>query len=107
VEFDAEKMLGKTRSGRVYKLDAHQGDGSADGLHTWNLWCRRNEIAESQVVGAELLAEMELEVNDEEAHEAVADEPAAGGDAEIIEEQLSKANEALLNIWGIRNIVLK
>jgi hypothetical protein len=108
-EFDVEKMLGKTRSGRVYKLSGRQGDGSSDGLHTWGLWCRRNKIAECQVVGAELLAEMELEANTEEAHEAVADEPVAGGDTEITEEkrQLSNANEALLHLWDIRNIVLK
>ena len=70
VEFDVEKMLGKTRSGRVYKLAGHQGDGSADGLHTWGLWCRRNEVTECQVVGPEHLAEMEL--NAGEVHEEVA-----------------------------------
>jgi hypothetical protein len=68
VEFDAEKMLGKTCSGRVYKLAGSQGDGSADALHTWGLWCRRNEIAECRVVDPGRLAEMELIAG--EIHEA-------------------------------------
>jgi len=103
VEFDAEKMLGKTRSGRVYKLTGRQGDGSPDGLHTWGLWCRRNEVAECQVVGPEQIAEMEP--NAGEPQEAATDEPAAGGTAEpkdSIEEkrQLSKTEEVLLHIFG-------
>lgn len=37
VEFDPNAMVGRTRSGRVYKLDGSIG-GNADAEYTWNRW---------------------------------------------------------------------
>ena len=37
VKFDPEAMVGRTRSGRVYKLDGSMGT-SGDSEYTWNRW---------------------------------------------------------------------
>lgn len=50
VRFDAEKMVGVTISGRVYQLEGHQGSGDQDGLHTFGLWCRRNEVTAAEII---------------------------------------------------------
>jgi hypothetical protein len=47
VKLDAEKALGMTNSGRIYRLKGPQGSGSRDGLHVWSLWCLRNEITKA------------------------------------------------------------
>lgn len=55
VKFDAEKAVGLTRSGRIYRLKGKQGSGSPDGLHVWALWCRRNEVSETDKITVEHL----------------------------------------------------
>jgi hypothetical protein len=47
VEFDRERMVGMTRSGRVYRLEGPAGNGSSDGRYVWGYWCLRNEVTES------------------------------------------------------------
>ena len=36
VQYDHEKAVGMTKSGRIYKLKGPQGSGSSDGLHVWD-----------------------------------------------------------------------
>ena len=55
VQFDGEKMTGKTRSGRIYQLKGPQGSGSPDGLHTWNYWCDHSKITICEAVSSESL----------------------------------------------------
>jgi hypothetical protein len=43
VEFDSDKKVGKTRSGRVYKLEGPSGY-SKDGFYVWDQWCRINKV---------------------------------------------------------------
>ena len=41
VKFDKEKMIGVTRSGRVYRLIG-ESNYSADAHYTWYRWCNLN-----------------------------------------------------------------
>jgi len=90
VRFDCDKMLGETRSGRIYQLHGTQGSGSPDGLHVWSLWCLRNEIIESRVVDPAQLSGLSAE-----APEDVHDEPASREMTEEEREQLRKVEELL------------
>lgn len=55
VQFDREKMIGMTKSGRIYNLKGPQGTGSPDGLHTWNYWCLHSKITTCDVVSSDSL----------------------------------------------------
>ncbi|KAB0667703.1 sigma-70 family RNA polymerase sigma factor [Oryzomonas japonica] len=90
MEFDAEKMIGVTRSGRVYRLDGCQGDGSPDGLHTWYYWCLRNKITNSHVVDPDQLSNQATE-----SLEDVADDPDAQEITKEEKERLQRAMDAL------------
>lgn len=43
IKFDKEKMVGVTRSGRVYHLIGESGY-SSDADYTWKHWCRINRL---------------------------------------------------------------
>lgn len=43
VEFDKERMTGKTNSGRVYKLVGHNA-ANLDAMYVWDVWCRLNQV---------------------------------------------------------------
>lgn len=53
VQFDPEKAIGVTRSGRVYHLQGAQGFGSPDGLYIWKFWCRRSQVTKADEVRLE------------------------------------------------------
>lgn len=52
VEFDADNMTGKTRSGRVYKLLGAPGV-SGNGSYVWNFWAERNGVTAFEDVSAQ------------------------------------------------------
>jgi hypothetical protein len=88
VRFDSDKMLGQTRSGRVYQLRGPQGNGSPDGYYVWSLWCLRNEITNSRIVDSEQLLNYAAE-----APEAMDDEPLTS--REMTEEELERLRQAV------------
>jgi hypothetical protein len=53
--FDPASRTGITSSGRIYELEGDPGSGSADGMHTWSLWCKRNEITDSVDITCEAI----------------------------------------------------
>jgi hypothetical protein len=58
VEFDPKTMCGKTRSGRVYRLEG-PSDYNRDAAYTWARWCRINNISEVK----EIKIEQTLDIN--------------------------------------------
>lgn len=52
VEFDEKKMVGITKSGRVYQLCGGTGN-NADGLHVFNYWCKISKITKVVDVSAD------------------------------------------------------
>lgn len=49
VEFDVERMRGKTRSGRVYELSGEPGM-NGDAEYVWNSWCSMFGVDHGSVV---------------------------------------------------------
>lgn len=49
VEFDKNTMVGKTNSGRVYKLKEESGY-NADASYVWEFWKKRNKITSCKLV---------------------------------------------------------
>jgi hypothetical protein len=54
--FDPETRTGVTRSGRRYVLLGAPGD-DPDGMHTWAVWARVNDVKEETDVSSEYLPE--------------------------------------------------
>lgn len=52
VEFDPVAMVGRTNSGRVYKLVGDPGT-SQDASYVWSQWCKINEISSIEEVSVE------------------------------------------------------
>jgi len=55
-EFDKEKMIGITRSGRIYKLEGPNGC-NGDAQYVWNSWKIINNISECNEVTKEYIKE--------------------------------------------------
>ena len=49
VEFDPRAMIGKTASGRIYKLSGPPG-ANIDAAYVWNTWCSINLIDSAELV---------------------------------------------------------
>lgn len=48
-EFDKTTLTGKTRSGRIYKLDGPSGHNN-DAQYVWAAWCRINKVDRDTVI---------------------------------------------------------
>lgn len=53
VEFDVQRMRGKTRSGRVYELYGRPGF-NGDAEYVWGAWCQINRVDTDTVVHVDL-----------------------------------------------------
>lgn len=52
VEFDPVAMIGRTSSGRIYKLVGDPGT-SQDASYVWSQWCKINQISSIEEVNVE------------------------------------------------------
>jgi len=54
LEFDRDALIGKTQSGRTYKLSGKSGYNS-DGEYVWARWCSINQVSEAVLFNMENL----------------------------------------------------
>lgn len=58
IEFDKEKMIGKTKSGRIYKLKGDPGN-NLDSAYVWTFWRKRNKITSYKLIDIKKLIGLE------------------------------------------------
>jgi len=54
-EFDLERRVGRTKSGRLYRLEGAPGD-NPDARYTFNLWCSYNPVEEFEEITSKVLS---------------------------------------------------